>query len=412
MVLHRMLSGIAALRVMFLILILLMSSAGLIIAAENSSEGFQNPDEDEENKSTEVNASLPTNSSPTTLPIDFPVTITATPLSGAAPLSVQFISAAAGKPPLVYAWDFNNDSLPDSSAQNPSYVFEEAGVYSVRLSVIDSVGNSGAQVVAVTVARYDSGVNISSYFPVSVSKGQNQITFLIVNNGKETLRDLSAKIIADGVQQVSSTSISLLRPGDSDSLTISALFLKNGNIPGVLKIEEKNLPIAFTVKELASYNSSELQASFLQLKQFLKEQEGIYADKKAAGYLVTEVYDVIKTAQKQMQDVQQQLLTNKYGEAKLALDLANTTITDITESLQTAHKQKQSPLIWLKDNAVAITAIVAAGGTISGILLKVKNKASKLGENVKLKIIPVARRKEEEKTEINTEKVDSEKKAN
>ncbi|MBI2102411.1 PKD domain-containing protein [Candidatus Woesearchaeota archaeon] len=343
-------------------------------------------------------------------PIPLSITITANPLSGTVPLAVQFISAVAGKQPLTYSWDFNNDGLPDNTNQNPSFTFEHAGTYNITLSVTDAEGNSGSQSITITGTEYDSGLNLSSYFPASVTKGQNQITFLIINNGKESLHDLSAKIIADGVQQTSATTITLLRPGDQDSLTIGAVFLKIGELNGVLKVEEKNIPLTFTVKEAVSYNTTELQASFQQVKRALKEQEAVYADKKANDFLVTEIYDAIKTAQKQVQDAQQQLLTNKYADAKLAIDLANTTISDVTQSLQNAKKQKQSPLIWLKDNAVALTAIVAASGTISGILIKVKNKASKLSENVKLKMNnSPARKKEEDIVNIEKEKKELEK---
>ncbi|MBI4152609.1 PKD domain-containing protein [Candidatus Woesearchaeota archaeon] len=341
----------------------------------------------------------PLSAAPEQLPLS--ISITATPLSGTVPLAVQFLSAAAGKQPLAYSWDFNSDGLSDNSVQNPSYTFEHAGTYNVTLSVTDAEGKSGRQSIAISGQEYDSGLNLSSYFPVSLTKGQNQITFLITNNGKESLRDLTAKIIAEGVQQTSTTTITLLRPGDQDSLTIGAVFLKAGELSGILKVEEKNIPLTFIVKEAVSYNTTELQASFQQVKQALKEQETVYVERKSNGYLVSEIYDLIKTAQKQVQDAQQLLLTNKYTEAKLAIDLANTTILDVSQSLQSAQKQKQSPLLWLKENAVALTAIVAASGTISGILIKVKNKASKLSENVKLKMSsPAARKREEEAAEI------------
>lgn len=392
------------LKVTSILILLLFFQFASVFAENNASQSNSSDLERSDSENSDLEKSSPEITS-TVLPI----TITATPLSGVAPLSVQFISAVAGKPPFVYSWDFNNDSFPDSSLQNPSYKFEVASQQPVRLSVTDAEGNSGTQTIIISVQNYDSGLNLTSYFPISVQKGQNQITFLLTNNGKESLRDVSAKILADGIQQASSTTISLIRPGDQDSITINALFLKSGENSGLLKVEDKKFPLTFIVKEPTSYNSSELEASFQQIRQALSKQEAIYSEKKAEGYLVSEVYDVIKTAQKQVQDAQQQLLTKKYAETKLAIDLANTTIMDVTQTLQNAFKQKQSPLIWLKENAVAITAIVAASGTLSGILIKVKNKASKLGENVKLKITPAARKREEEVTEEAVGKAEIEK---
>jgi len=43
-------------------------------------------------------------------------------------------------------------------------------------------------------------------------------------------------------------------------------------------------------------------------------------------------------------------------------------------------------MMWLKDNALAITAIIAALGTLSGILVKVTSHTKKLGENVWQKV--------------------------
>ena len=62
--------------------------------------------------------------------------------------------------------------------------------------------------------------------------------------------------------------------------------------------------------------------------------------------------------------------------------------------------------MWIKDNAVAIAAIIAALGTISGFLIKasskVKTHAVKLGENVKERIHskkPAEEKKEENNSE-------------
>ncbi len=335
-------------------------------------------------------------SAPPPAAIQLSVTVTVNQLSGTAPLMVQFITASTGKLPLIYQWDFNNDQHPDSSLQNPSFTFENAGTYNVSLVVTDAEGNKGTQTTIISVTNYDSGLNLSSYFPLTLSKGQNQITFLLINNGKESLHDVTGKIIADGVQHLSSTSIPLLRPGDQDSFTINALFFKSGNISGIVRVQDKSFPITFVIKEPISYNLLELQVSFQQLKDGLQKQEELYTEKKADGYLVSEIYDTIKTVQKQLQDIQENLLTSKLADAKLSLDLANSTLVDLTNNLQNAKKQKQSALNWVKDNAVALAAIVAASGTLSGVLIKVKNKASKLGENVKMKINTPARKKEDE----------------
>jgi PKD repeat protein len=60
---------------------------------------------------------------------------TAAPLSGTAPLTVNFTDASTGTGPLTYAWDFNNDGTVDSTLQNPTYIYSTPGTYSVKLTV-------------------------------------------------------------------------------------------------------------------------------------------------------------------------------------------------------------------------------------------------------------------------------------
>ena len=59
---------------------------------------------------------------------------TATPLSGTAPLQVDFSDASTGSPQ-YWHWDFNDDGSVDSYEANPVFVFEEAGTYTVSMTV-------------------------------------------------------------------------------------------------------------------------------------------------------------------------------------------------------------------------------------------------------------------------------------
>ena len=88
-----------------------------------------------------------------------------------------------------------------------------------------------------------------------------------------------------------------------------------------------------------------------------------------------------------MQDAQQEILTGKLADAPVNLDLISSSLGDTAIDLEAAQKQKQTILLWLKENALAITAIVAAIGTLSGIMIKVTHQAKKLGENVKQKMV-------------------------
>ena len=65
------------------------------------------------------------------------------PVSGMTPLTVSFTDSSTGDDqPLTYEWDINNDGTVDSSAQNPSYTYDNPGTYSVTLTVRDSDGST------------------------------------------------------------------------------------------------------------------------------------------------------------------------------------------------------------------------------------------------------------------------------
>ena len=82
----------------------------------------------------------------------------ASPASGAVPLTVTFDGTASSDPDagdtLTYAWDLDaNGTYTDSNAARPTYVFTTAGSYRVGLRVTDNHGASGATTVTVTAGR-------------------------------------------------------------------------------------------------------------------------------------------------------------------------------------------------------------------------------------------------------------------
>jgi len=63
-----------------------------------------------------------------------PVEFTADVRSSSAPLTVNFTDTTSGQPTL-WAWDFNNDGVVDSTLQNPNYTYTTPGNYTVKLTV-------------------------------------------------------------------------------------------------------------------------------------------------------------------------------------------------------------------------------------------------------------------------------------
>ena len=81
------------------------------------------------------------------------VSITATPTSGEAPLTVTFTSNATDPDgdTLRYAWDFNNDGVIDSRQRNAVYTYTENGSFRPTLKVTDPTGRWAAAEVILPV---------------------------------------------------------------------------------------------------------------------------------------------------------------------------------------------------------------------------------------------------------------------
>ena len=66
---------------------------------------------------------------------------TASPTSGGLPLTVQFSDLSTGDV-TEWAWDFNNDGVVDSNENEPSYIYQSAGKYTVSLKVTGPGGSN------------------------------------------------------------------------------------------------------------------------------------------------------------------------------------------------------------------------------------------------------------------------------
>jgi len=74
------------------------------------------------------------------------------PLMGSTPLTVTFTDTSSGAP-TSWAWDFDNDGIVDSTAQNPVKTYSAAGTFSVSLSVSNAGGSNSAVVLNYVVAQ-------------------------------------------------------------------------------------------------------------------------------------------------------------------------------------------------------------------------------------------------------------------
>jgi hypothetical protein len=64
----------------------------------------------------------------------------ADPVRGTTPLTVRFTDLSSNSP-TSYAWDFNGDTITDSTEEDPVFTYTDPGVYSVALTVRSTGGS-------------------------------------------------------------------------------------------------------------------------------------------------------------------------------------------------------------------------------------------------------------------------------
>lgn len=122
------------------------------------------------------------------------------PLSGIVPLDVQFTDLSTGNI-LEWEWDFNNDGIIDSYLQNPIYIFNNTGLYTVALTVsdgIEEITEIKTNYIAVSESLHADfeGLPISGEFPLDV-----QFTDLSTGNIAGYMWDFDNDGMIDSNQQ-------------------------------------------------------------------------------------------------------------------------------------------------------------------------------------------------------------------
>jgi len=141
---------------------------------------------------------------------------TATPVSGTAPLAVQFTDTSTNSPSF---WDWNFGDGSSSGIQNPAYVYKVPGRYTVSLSAINAAGRG-------TVVRSDFITVLVSSPPVAsftsdIRKGASPLTVRFLDTSTNT-PDSWAWSFGDGaVSAVKNPSHSYMS-GGSYTVTLTA----------------------------------------------------------------------------------------------------------------------------------------------------------------------------------------------
>ena len=96
--------------------------------------------------------------------------VSATPMTGAAPLTVSFSGSGTDADGTIatYAWAFGDGAA--SSAQNPSHAYSAAGTYAARLTVTDNLGASGSATVTITATGTTNPGPVANAGPDQLNK--------------------------------------------------------------------------------------------------------------------------------------------------------------------------------------------------------------------------------------------------
>ncbi|AAM07631.1 PKD domain-containing protein [Methanosarcina acetivorans] len=130
----------------------------------------------------------------------------ANPLSGDSPLTVQFTDLSTGDGINVWAWDFNNDGIVDSTEQNPSHTYTPAGNYTVNLTVENANGSDfEVKTDHITVTDGSSGGDAPvADFTANVTSGVAPLTINFTDqstNAESWAWDFNGDGIVDSTEQ-------------------------------------------------------------------------------------------------------------------------------------------------------------------------------------------------------------------
>src|SRR5690606_21273273 len=104
--------------------------------------------------------------------------------SGEIPLTVSFTNTSTGSITSTL-WDFNGDGLTDSTDISPTYVYNTAGTYTVKLTVIGAGGQSTKEA---TITATKPPNTPTADFSVSTTSGDIplDVTFTNASTGDIT----------------------------------------------------------------------------------------------------------------------------------------------------------------------------------------------------------------------------------
>lgn len=110
------------------------------------------------------------------------VSCSANPTGGVAPQSVDFTSnPTGGSGTYTYVWDFNDDTITDSTSKNPSFLYLLPGTFHPKVTVDDGSTQKSCTTADVTITT--PPVSVSGALPSSKNRGDSNVNVSITGGG-------------------------------------------------------------------------------------------------------------------------------------------------------------------------------------------------------------------------------------
>ncbi|MBW3022871.1 hypothetical protein KY308_02110 [Candidatus Woesearchaeota archaeon] len=295
--------------------------------------------------------------------------------------------------------------------------YDDSKNYTVTFKSTDSSSTKNPDdKVHIEIKRPDTILEVQKIVPRNLTIGENELTILVKNVYDLKLYSVGAEISGQGIRTLDVSEAEAIAPGEIGYVFLTVNATESGTKDVVMKftaeasfqkisltyidkfavLPSKNLPE--NKPETENISATQLSEELVQLKNQLKDYEMQYLEKKSEGYLVSEIYDLIKDVRDNLQSAQLALADNKYKDVQKYFILARSGLEDIDSGLQNVRKTQKTFADKLKDNALLITTTSAAIAAILGLVerSKVKKLKEKLEKRAKERVKP-SNEKEETK---------------
>lgn len=244
---------------------------------------------------------------------------------------------------------------------------------------------------------------VDKVVPTTLSMGTNQVNVLLRNTFGEELTSITVEITGSGIKTLSALPIAKLAANDKDYVFVTVQASEAGPKDVIIKVTANTASEVFTLNYISqltvsapeekklTLNATLLASQLADIKSTINGYENQYLDKKAQGYLVSEVYDSIKQVKDNLQQAQLALTENRLEDTQKSLSLAKLGLDDVKNGLANARTEQKSLVDKIKDNAVLITTVAAAIAVIVGFIEHQHKKFKEIRERI------AQRRKEAEK---------------